>query len=163
MRKRIFVAFASAVIAGFCCGTASAQPTGGQRGTKPKKTKTAAAPAGPTRPAPPGKTQPAAPAAPSPQAPAKGTAPGFKEVTREKFKEVYFRLGGGKSSGWTADYWQKFFENNAKPGWKFMVEEPRSPKHVRMFIVTDQKAKEHRMFFMTEEDEEDSYDWPGER
>ena len=162
MRKRIFVALASVVIASFCCGTASARPTGGQRRTKPKKPKTAAAPAGPTRPAPTGKTQPVAPAAPSSKASAKGAATGFKEVTKEKFKEVYFRLGGGKSSGWTADYWQKFFENNDKPGWKFMVEEPRSPKHVRMYIVTDTEAKEYRLFFMTEEDE-DSSDWPGER
>lgn len=42
-----------------------------------------------------------------------------------------------------------------------MVEEPRSAKHIRMFIVTDNKAQEYRMFFMTEEDEEDSSDWPG--
>jgi hypothetical protein len=93
---------------------------------------------------------------------AKSNAPGFKEVTKEKFKEIYFRLGGGKRSGWTAEYWQEFFENKAKPGWKFMVEEPRSAKHTRMFIVTDNKAKEYRMFFMTEEDEEDSSDWPGD-
>jgi hypothetical protein len=163
VKKHILVALASVVVAGFCCGTASAQPPGGQRGTKLKKPKTATAPAGPTRPAPPGKTKPPAPAAPSPEASAKGDAHGFKEVTKEKFKEVYFRLGGGKRSGWTAEYWQKFFENNAKPGWKFMVEEPRSPKHVRMFIVTDNKAKEYRLFFMTEEDEEDSSDWPGGR
>ena len=85
----------------------------------------------------------------------------FKEVTKEKFKEVYFRLGGGKRSGWTAEYWQEFFENKAKPGWKFMVEEPRSPKHVRMYIVTDAKAREYRLFFITEESEEES-EWPGQ-
>jgi hypothetical protein len=92
---------------------------------------------------------------------AKGNAPGFKEVTKEKFKEIYFRLGGGKRSGWTAEYWQEFFEKKAQPGWKYMVEEPRSAKHTRMNIVTDNKAKEYRMFFMTEEDE-DSSDWPGD-
>ncbi len=84
--------------------------------------------------------------------------PVFKEVTKEKFKELYFRLGGGKRSGWSAEYWQEFFENKAKPGWKYMVEEPRSARHNRMYIVTDNKAKEYRMFFMTEEDEEDSSD-----
>lgn len=98
------------------------------------------------------------PTAPFPPDSAKGNAPVFKEVTKEKFKEIYFRLGGGKASGWTAEYWQEFFENKAKPGWKFMVEEPRSAKHTRMYIVTDNKAKEYRMFFMTEEDEEDSSD-----
>jgi hypothetical protein len=41
-----------------------------------------------------------------------------------------------------------------------MVEEPRSAKHIRMFIVTDDKAKEYRMVFTTEEEEEDSSDWP---
>ena len=98
------------------------------------------------------------PAAPSLPDSAKGNAPAFKEVTKEKFKEMYFRLGGGKRSGWTAEYWQEFFENKAKPGWKFMVEEPRSAKHIRMNIVTDNKAKEYRMFFTTEEEEEDSSD-----
>jgi hypothetical protein len=44
------------------------------------------------------------------------------------------------------------------PGWKYMVEEPRSAKHTRMNIVTDNKAKEYRMFFTTEEGEEDSSD-----
>lgn len=104
---------------------------------------------------------PGTPAASSLPDSAKGNAPGFKEVTKEKFKEIYFRLGGGKRSGWTAEYWQEFFEDKAKPGWKFMVEEPRSAKHIRMNIVTDNKAKEYRMFFMTEE-EEDSSDWPGD-
>jgi hypothetical protein len=98
------------------------------------------------------------PAAPSPPDSAKGNAPTFKEVTKEKFKEIYFRLGGGKRSGWTAEYWQEFFENKAQPGWKYMVEEPRSAKHNRMNIVTDNKAKEYRMFFTTEDDEEDSSD-----
>ena len=88
-------------------------------------------------------------------------ASGLREVTKEKFKESYFRLGGGKSSGWTADYWQKFFEDGAGPGWKFLVEEPRTAGHVRMNIVTDHKAKEYRLFFTTEE-EEDSSGWPGE-
>jgi hypothetical protein len=125
---------------------------------KPKKTKTAP-PDGATQPLPP---RPGTPAAPPPEASAKGDAPTFKEVTKEKFKEVYFRLGGGKRSGWTADYWQEFFEDKAEPGWKFMVEEPRSPEHVRMFIVTDAKAKEYRLFFMTEESEEES-EWPESR
>lgn len=85
----------------------------------------------------------------------------FKEVTKEKFKEVYFRLGGGKSSGWTADYWQKFFEEKAEPGWRFMVEEPRSAEHNRMFIVTDTHAREYRLFFITEQSEDHFMEWPG--
>jgi hypothetical protein len=165
MRKHLLIALASAVLAGFCCPNAPAQQPGGSKGTKSKKTKPA--PAGATQTTPPGETRTAArprpgtPADASSQASAKGATPVFKEVTKEKFKEIYFRLGGGKRSGWTAEYWQEFFENKAKPGWKFMVEEPRSPKHVRMFIVTDTKAKEYRLFFMTEESEEET-EWPGE-
>jgi hypothetical protein len=87
--------------------------------------------------------------------------PTFKEVTKERFKEIYFRLGGGDFSGWTADYWQKFFEEDVKPGWRFMVEEPKSPKHDCMWIVADQQAKEYRLFFMTEESTEDFFDYPG--
>ena len=90
------------------------------------------------------------------------SASGFREVAKEKFKEIYFRLGGGESSGWTADYWQKFFEDEVKPSWKYMVEEPRTAEHVRMNIITDHKAEEYRLFFTTEE-EEVSSDWPGER
>jgi hypothetical protein len=132
----------------------------------PKKQKTTPSPNWATQHAMTGETKPSArpqpgtPCAQSMPDSTQGNAPGFKEVTREKFKEIYFRLGGGKKSGWTAEYWQEFFENKALPGWKFMVEEPRSAKHNRMFIVTDNKAKEYRMFFMTEE-EEDSSDWRG--
>ena len=84
--------------------------------------------------------------------------PTFKEVTKEKFKEIYFRLGG--SSGWTADRWRQSFEDGAEPGWKYMVEEPRSPEHDRMWIVSDARAKEHRLFFMTERSTEDFFDHP---
>ena len=85
----------------------------------------------------------------------------FKEVPIEKFKEIYFRLGGGKSSGWTADYWQEFFEEKVKPGWKFMVREPESPEDDRMWVVSDHQAKEYRLFFMTEQSTEDFFDYPG--
>ena len=81
-------------------------------------------------------------------------SPKFKEVTKQKFKEMFFRLGGGRRTGWTAEYWEASFEKNARPGWKFVVEEPRSPKHSRMYIVSDTKTKEHRMYFLTEADDE---------
>ena len=84
----------------------------------------------------------------------------FKQVSKGLFKEIYFRLGGGASTGWTADYWRKFFEE-AELDWRFMVEEPRSPEHNRMFIVTDTKAREFRLFFITEESEDHFMEWPG--
>ena len=88
--------------------------------------------------------------------------PAFKQVSKGLFKDIYFRLGGGESSGWTADYWREFFEDKADLGWRFMVEEPRSAEHNRMFVVTDHKAMEHRLFFMTEQSEEDFFHLPGD-
>jgi hypothetical protein len=88
--------------------------------------------------------------------------PAFREVTKEVFKEIYFRLGGGAASGWTAGYWQTFFEDEVEPGWRFMVEEPRSPRHDRMWIVSDPGTREYRLFFLSEEATEDVFDHPGE-
>jgi hypothetical protein len=85
----------------------------------------------------------------------------FKQIGKGLFEELYFRRGG-ESSGWTADYWREAIEPYTELGWRFMVEEPRSAEHNRMFIVTDHKAMEHRMFFMTEESEDGFMEWPGE-
>ena len=87
--------------------------------------------------------------------------PVFKQVAKGLFEEMYLRLGGGRSSGWTAEYWREVIEPYTELGWRFMVEEPKSAAHNRMFIVTDHKAKEHRMFFMTEQSEDDFLEWPG--
>jgi hypothetical protein len=86
--------------------------------------------------------------------------PAFREVTKEEFREVYFRLGGGNSTGWTADYWRKSFEGEGKSGWRYMVEEPRSPAHDRMCIAEDHETKECRLFFMIEQSAEDFFDHP---
>jgi hypothetical protein len=85
----------------------------------------------------------------------------FREVTKEAFQEVYFRLGGGDRSGWTADYWLSSFADAPRPGWQFMVEDPASPAHDCMWIVTDNEAKEYRLFFMTDESTESVFDFPG--
>ena len=85
----------------------------------------------------------------------------FKEVTKDEFRKIYFRLGGGKHSGWTADYWQKFFEDEVRAGWKFMIQEPASPAHDQMWIVSDNQAGEYRLFFMTEESTDSVFDHPG--
>lgn len=42
-----------------------------------------------------------------------------------------------------------------------MVEEPTSPAHDCMWIVTDGAAKEYRLFFMTDESTESVFDFPG--
>lgn len=86
----------------------------------------------------------------------------FREVAKEEFKTIYFRLGGGPGSGWTAEYWREFFEEKVKPGWRFMVEEPRSPKYACMSIVADNRAEEYRLFFLTDESTERFFDHPDE-
>ena len=87
--------------------------------------------------------------------------PVFKQVSQGSFEETYYRLGG-ESSGWTADYWREVIEPYTELGWRFMVEEPRSAAHNRMWVVTDHKAKEHRLFFTTEQEEDHFMEWPGE-
>ena len=82
----------------------------------------------------------------------------MREVTKEQFKEIYFKLGGGL--GWTLEYWNKFFEDDKRPGWKYLLQEPETPEHTRMMIVTDFGSKEYRLFFLTEESEESFFDFP---
>ena len=88
--------------------------------------------------------------------------PAFRQVSKGLFKDIYFRLGGGESSGWTADYWREFFEDKAEPGWRFMVQEPGSDGHDRMCVVTDHQAREHRLFFVTDQSAEDLFRRPGD-
>jgi len=85
----------------------------------------------------------------------------MKEITKEKFKEIYFKHGGGKTTGWDLARWNKDFEENESPGMKYLVQDPATPKHNRMMIVTDHGTKEYRMFFMTEEAEDGFFDFPG--
>ena len=84
----------------------------------------------------------------------------MKEVTKEQFKEIYFRLGGGAATGWGPVYWNRFFENEKMPGMKYLAEEPPTPEHTRMMIVSGRN--ECRLFFLTEESEESFFDFPGE-
>mgnify|MGYP001190311083 FL=1 len=83
----------------------------------------------------------------------------MKEVSKEQFKEIYFRLGGGAATGWGLDYWNQFFEGEKIPGMKYLLEEPATPEHARMMIVTDFAVHEYRLFFMTEESEESLFDF----
>ena len=96
---------------------------------------------------------------PQPIPPPRGIS-NIKEVTKEQFKEMYFRLGG-EMTGWSLDYWNNHFEHEEKPSMKYLAEEPQTPEHTRMFIVSDSGARECRLFFMTEESEESFFDFPG--
>jgi hypothetical protein len=86
----------------------------------------------------------------------------MKEVTKEQFKEIYFKLGGGEATGWGPEYWNKFFEDEKSPGMRYLLEEHETPEHRRMMIVTDYERNEHRLFFLTEESEESLFDFPNE-
>ena len=80
----------------------------------------------------------------------------MREVTREEFRDVYFRLGGGEAVGWGEASWKYDRE-----GMRYKVELPESPRHTRMMIVTDFGAREYRLFFLTEESEESFFTHPG--
>jgi hypothetical protein len=84
----------------------------------------------------------------------------MKEVTKEQFKEIYFKLGGGKATGWDLEYWNKFFEDEKRPGMKYLLEAPETPEHTRMMIVTDYSRNKYRLFFLTEESEKSFFDFP---
>ena len=84
----------------------------------------------------------------------------MKEVTKKDFKKLYFKLGGGAATGWSLDYWNKFFVDNERTDMKYLVEEPETPEHTSMMIVTDYSAKEYRLFFLTEEAEERFFEFP---
>jgi hypothetical protein len=84
----------------------------------------------------------------------------MKKVDKARFKHLYFQYGGGTITGWTADYWEKFFECELRAGARFLAEVPESPQHTRMMVIADHAANQYRLFFMTEEEEGDLLDFP---
>jgi hypothetical protein len=83
----------------------------------------------------------------------------MKEVTREKFKEIYFKLGGGVETGWSLETWNSTFGDEKIPGMKYLYEEPATPEHARMMIVVDYDMHEYRLFFFSEESEESFFEF----
>lgn len=74
-----------------------------------------------------------------------------KKVSKQEFKDMYFKYGTERD-GWGQSYWDQFFEPEPKTPMEYSIEEPASPEHNRMMIVSD--VKEYRLFFFTEESEE---------
>jgi hypothetical protein len=62
-------------------------------------------------------------------------------------------------AGWGPAYWIEFYEN--LEGWKWFFSEPESSRHSRMNIVNDHGSQKVRMFFLTEDAEEQFYGYPG--
>lgn len=86
----------------------------------------------------------------------------MKRVTKADFKRLYFERGGGDATGWGLSYWNKFFVDYDRSDMDYLVEEPPTPTHTRMMIVTDHGAKEHRLFFLTEEAGDHFCEFPGD-
>jgi hypothetical protein len=78
------------------------------------------------------------------------------EVTKDEFKDLYFKYAT-PNSGWTLDYWNRFFENGQ--GKKYFFSKPSTPQSTRMFIIDEGDI--HRMIFLTEDSEESFFDFPG--
>lgn len=83
----------------------------------------------------------------------------MREVTKAEFREAFFGYGRERD-GWTRAYWDRFYELDRAPPMRYVVEAPPSPEHTRMMIVDDYGAREHRLFFMTEEAEERFFSAP---
>lgn len=76
-----------------------------------------------------------------------------QEVTKNDFKDFYFKYAT-PYSGWTAEYWERFYEKGE--GQRYFFSKPESPQHHRMFILSGKGM--HRMVFLTEESEESFFD-----
>ena len=74
-------------------------------------------------------------------------------VDKAAFRAAYFGYGRGQD-GWTAEYWARVYEADRVPTMRYRVEPPDHPGQTRMMIVDDYAAREHRLFFVTQEAED---------
>ncbi len=84
----------------------------------------------------------------------------MKTVSKEHFRRVYLEHGGGYGEAGNKYALAAWDDQYEKPGWTYALEEPESAEHSRMTTVTDNGAKEYRLFFMTEAAEAAFYDYP---
>jgi hypothetical protein len=82
----------------------------------------------------------------------------MRQVTKEQFKECFLRYSQ-PGDGYGPEYWDRFFGKPDASPIRYLVEEPQSPEHCRLMLVTG--AGECRLFFMTEEAEERFFEFPG--
>jgi hypothetical protein len=82
-----------------------------------------------------------------------------RKVTKEEFKKRYFEYEKtNPGTGWTADYWDHFYEKEM--GMKYEITEPESPAANVMWIGGE-KMDTHRMFFLSEDQTDSFFDFPG--
>ena len=78
-----------------------------------------------------------------------------REVTKQEFKEFFFRHGVARGSGgWTESYWDRFYEHEKNA--RYFFTEPAAPDQIRMFISSGKG--EHRIFLLSEEAEESFFE-----
>ncbi len=83
----------------------------------------------------------------------------MREVTKSDFKRIYFEVGGCRD-GWDATHWKRSFEDNPRPGMRFMVEDPATAHDTTMWIVSDFAVNEYRLFFRAAEHSDDMLVFP---
>ncbi|MCE2994261.1 MAG: hypothetical protein ACK5RG_08060 [Cyclobacteriaceae bacterium] len=79
------------------------------------------------------------------------------QIPHSQFKTLYFQYAQ-PLSGWTEEYWYRFFETKKEDVYYF--EAPESLLASRMMISSGQNT--HRMFFLTEEAEESFCQFPND-
>ncbi len=80
----------------------------------------------------------------------------MKEVSKEKFKKVYFEHGMERD-GWDSECWENTFESPNNLDMKYKVKFSVSEDENRMMIISDYNQREYRLFFLTEESEESMF------
>lgn len=85
----------------------------------------------------------------------------MQEVGKAVFRATYFRYRRD-ADGWTEAYWQHFYEPEREPPMRYLVQLPQHAVQTRMMIVDDYAAREHRLFFISEQAEERLFSPGGE-
>ena len=84
----------------------------------------------------------------------------MKEVTKKEFKAIFLKYGK-REDGWGKGYWNSHYRFPKKRNMRYLVRLPKNPKENRMMIVNDYSNNEIRLFFMTVDEEEAFFDFPG--
>lgn len=71
-------------------------------------------------------------------------------VTKEKFKEMYFKYGQA-IYGADKEYWEAFYEDDKFPQMKYLIDQPEPTHNYSILIVDDFTKHEYRMHFMPDD------------
>lgn len=80
----------------------------------------------------------------------------MQEVTKSKFREAYIHYGKLRG-GYDLAYWDKAIDTQRYSEFKYLLAPPVSQNESRLMITTDFSKKELRMFFISEENEENLF------